>query len=124
MLIIFILQNLYDCADMKVMNKIIDSRAFIVLCAINSLEKVPGDDTIGRFRNILEEHNLQEKIFGAVLDKIPKCGLILRKWTIVYFTFRNHQKNNRRKSSMSYVADLHPFSSCSKAVSAQQKKRT
>ena len=33
MLRIFILQNLYDLADMKVMNEVIDSRAFTSFCS-------------------------------------------------------------------------------------------
>ena len=32
MLRIFILQNLYDLADMKVMNEVLDSRAFTSFC--------------------------------------------------------------------------------------------
>lgn len=41
MLRIFILQNLYDLADMKVRNEILDSRAFTAFCEINSPDEVP-----------------------------------------------------------------------------------
>ena len=60
MLRIFILQNLYDLADMKVMNEVIDSRAFTAFCCINSPDEVLDGDTIGRFRNLLTEHDLQK----------------------------------------------------------------
>ena len=63
MLRIFILQNLYDLADMKVMNEVLDSRAFSAFCCINSPDEVPDGDTIGRFRNLLTEHDLQKKDF-------------------------------------------------------------
>ena len=87
MLRIFILQNLYDLADMKVMNEVLDSRAFTAFCCISSPDEVPDGDTIGRFRNLLIEHDLQKKIFDAVLNLIAERGLILKKGTIVDSTF-------------------------------------
>ena len=87
MLRIFILQNLYDLADMKVRNEIIDSRAFTAFCEVGSPDEVPDGDTIGRFRNILIKHDLQEKIFNIVLEQITNRGLILKKGTIVDSTF-------------------------------------
>jgi len=87
MLRIFILQNLYDLADMKVMNEVLDSRAFAAFCCISSPDEVPDGDTIGRFRNLLIEHDLQKKIFDAVLNLIAERGLILKKGTIVDSTF-------------------------------------
>ncbi len=87
MLRIFILQNLYDLADMKAMNEVIDSRAFTAFCCINSPDEVPDGDTIGRFRVLLTKHNLQEKIFKEVVNQLEKRGLILKKGTIVDSTF-------------------------------------
>ena len=87
MLRIFILQNLYDLADMKVMNEVLDSRAFAAFCCISSPDEVPDGDTIGRFRNLLIEHDLQKKIFDIVLKLIAERGLILKKGTIVDSTF-------------------------------------
>ena len=59
MLRIFILQNLYDLADMKAMNEVIDSRAFSAFCGVDSPNQVPDGDTIGRFRNLLEKKEIQ-----------------------------------------------------------------
>ena len=53
MLRIYILQNLYDLSDMRVMTEVIDSRAFSEFCGVDSSNQVPDGDTIGRFRNIL-----------------------------------------------------------------------
>ena len=64
---IFLLQNLYDLSDMKVMNEVIDSRAFSDFCGVDSPNQVPDGDTIGRFRNILVENGLQEKLFHQVI---------------------------------------------------------
>ena len=87
MLRIFILQNLYDLADMKVMNEVLDSRAFTSFCCINSPDEVPDGDTIGRFRNLLTEHDLQKKIFDEIVKLLTDRGLILKKGTIVDSTF-------------------------------------
>ena len=67
MLRIFLLQNLYDLADMRVMTEVIDSRAFSEFCGVTSPEDVPDGDTIGRFRNLLEKNGIQEKIFASVV---------------------------------------------------------
>ena len=83
MLRIYLLQNLYDLSDMKVMNEIIDSRAFSDFCGVDSPNQVPDGDTIGRFRNILVENGLQEKLFHQVIDILSEKGLILKRGTIV-----------------------------------------
>ena len=67
MLRIFLLQNLYNLADMRVMTEVIDSRAFSEFCGVTSPEDVPDGDTIGRFRNLLEKNGIQEKIFASVV---------------------------------------------------------
>lgn len=83
MLRIYLLQNLYDLSDMKVMNEVIDSRAFSDFCGVDSPNQVPDGDTIGRFRNILAENRLQEKLFHQVIEILSEKGLILKRGTIV-----------------------------------------
>ena len=100
MLRIFILQNVYNLADMAVMNEVIDSRAFSNFCGINSPSEVPDGDTIGRFRNILTRNGLQEKIFAAVVKILMERKLILKKGTIVDSTFiesPSSTKNREKK---------------------------
>jgi len=83
MLRIFILQNLYDLSDMGLSDALLDSRAFDEFCGIERPEEVPDGDTIGRFRNLLIAHSIQEKIFKQVRDALENNGLILKKGTIV-----------------------------------------
>lgn len=83
MLRIYLLQNLYDLSDMKVMNEVIDSRAFSDFCGVDSPNQVPDGDTIGRFRNILAENGLQKKLFHQVIEILSEKGLILKRGTIV-----------------------------------------
>ena len=47
MLRIYLLQNLYDLSDMKVINEVIDSRAFSDFCGVDSPNQVSDGDTKG-----------------------------------------------------------------------------
>lgn len=95
MLRIFILQNVYDLADMAVMNEV--SRAFSDFCGVNSPDEVPNGDTIGRFRNRLTENGIQEKIFAKVVKILTKRKLILKKGTIVDATFIESPSSTKNK---------------------------
>ena len=97
MLRIFILQNVYNLADMAVMNEVIDSRVFSDFCGINSPDEVPNGDTIGRFRNILTKNGLQEKIFAKVVEILTERNLILKNGTIVDSTFIESPSSTKNK---------------------------
>lgn len=83
MLRLYILQNLYNLSDEAVSVETIDSRAFSDFCGVESSNQVPSADTIGRFRNILVQNGLQEKLFAQVVQTLKDKGLILKKGTIV-----------------------------------------
>ncbi len=83
MLRIHMLQNLYDLSDMGVKYEVIDSRAFSEFCGVESSNQVPDGDTIGKFRALLVENGLQEKLFAQVVRLLTERGLILKKGTIV-----------------------------------------
>ena len=72
MLRIHILQNFYDLADMAVMYEILDSRSFSDFCGVSSPDDVPNGDTIGRFRQLLIDNNIQEQIFAQVISILDK----------------------------------------------------
>ena len=61
----------------------IDSRAFSEFCGVTSSNQVPNGDTIGRFRNILIQNRLQEKLFADIVSRLKARGLMLMKGTIV-----------------------------------------
>ena len=66
MLRIYLVQNLYNLSDMVTVAEVIDSRAFSDFCGVESSNQVPDGDTLGRFRNLLIENGLQEKLFAQV----------------------------------------------------------
>ena len=83
MLRIYVLQMVYNVADMAVAAEVIDSRAFSEFCGVTSSNQVPNGDTIGRFRNILIQNRLQEKLFADIVSRLKARGLMLMKGTIV-----------------------------------------
>ena len=100
MLRLYILQNLYDLSDEATSAEVIDSRAFSDFCGIESSNQVPNGDTIGRFRNILIQNGLQEKLFQQVVDLLTERKLILKKGTIVDSTLiaaPSSTKNREKK---------------------------
>ena len=100
MLRIYVLQNLYNLADMAAMNEIIDSRAFSAFCRVDSSNQIPDGDTIGRFRNILIQHHLQQELFADVRKRLQEKGLLLMKGTIVDSTLvaaPSSTKNQRKE---------------------------
>lgn len=83
MLRIYMLQNLYDLSDMATVAEVIDSRAFSEFCGVDSSNQVPDGDTLGRFRRLLEENGIQQKLFAQIVRTLMDKGLILKKGTIV-----------------------------------------
>ena len=83
MLRIYVLQMVYNVADMAVAAEVIDSRAFSEFCGVTSSNQVPNGDTIGRFRNLLIKHGMQERLFADVVNQLKAKGLMLMKGTIV-----------------------------------------
>lgn len=99
MLRIYVLQNLYNLADMAAMNEIIDSRAFSAFCRVDSSNQIPDGDTIGRFRNILIRNQLQEKLFEDVRKRLQEKGLLLMKGTIVDSTLVSAPSSTKNKKN-------------------------
>ena len=97
MLRLFILQNLYDLSDEGTVAEVIDSRAFSEFCGVDSSNQVPNGDTLGRFRNLLIRHGLQEQLFTQVVVMLMERGLILKKGTIVDSTIISAPSSTKNK---------------------------
>ena len=97
MLRLFILQNLYDLSDEGTVAEVIDSRAFSDFCEVDSSNQVPNGDTLGRFRNLLIRHGLQEQLFMQVVTMLMEQGLILKKGTIVDSTIISAPSSTKNK---------------------------
>jgi len=92
------LQHLYDLADEAVASEIIDSRAFSEFCGVDSSNQVPDGDTIGRFRNLLIKHKLDQKLFEQVVELLEEKHLLLKKGTIVDSTLIAAPSSTKNRS--------------------------
>ena len=97
MLRIYMLQNLYDLSDEGTIAEIIDSRAVSEFCGVDSSNQVPNGDTLGRFRNLLIQHGLQEQLFTQVVVMLMGRGLILKKGTMVDSTIISSPSSTKNK---------------------------
>lgn len=67
---------------------------------MESSNQVLDGDMLGRFRNLLIRHDLQEKLFTQVVELLQKRGLLLKKGTIVDSTLisaSSSTKNQEKK---------------------------
>ena len=97
MLRIYMIQNLYNLSDMSTIAEVIDSRAFSDFCGVESSNQVPDGDTLGRFRNLLIQNDLQQRLFAQVVALLTERNLILKKGTIVDSTFIEAPSSTKNK---------------------------
>ena len=95
------LQNLYDLPDMGTMAEVIDSRVFSEFCGVDSCNQVPDGDPLGRFRHILEENGIQQKLFAQVIQRFMEKGLIVARNNIgrkIKYKINDRPSQSKKKS--------------------------
>jgi len=84
MLRIYFLQQWYALADEALEDAIYDSQALRTFAGIDlSVEGVPDATTLLKFRHLLEEHDLTQRIFAEVEELLGERKLLMRGGTIV-----------------------------------------
>ena len=84
MLRMYLMQNWFNLSDAAIEDAIYDSYAMRSFMHIDFLEEqVPDATTLLKFRHLLEEHKIGERIFADVTARLEKSGLIMHGGTIV-----------------------------------------
>ena len=84
MLRIYFLQQWFNLSDPAVEEALYDSTAMRAFVRIDlGREPAPDETTVCKFRHLLEQHALGEKLFQAVNAHLKKCGLKVNTGTIV-----------------------------------------
>lgn len=84
MLRIYFLQHWFNLSDPAMEDALYDSEAMRRFAGIElSVDAVPDESTILRFRHLLERHQLTEAMFGAVRALLEDKQLLLKAGTIV-----------------------------------------
>jgi IS5 family transposase len=84
MLRIYFMQQWFNLSDPAAEDSLYDSEAMRRFAGIELLDDaVPDESTILRFRHLLEQHQLTERIFGLVRGLLESKRLLLKSGTIV-----------------------------------------
>lgn len=99
MLRMYLLQSWFNLSDAGVEDAIYDSYAMRNFMHIDFLtEQVPDATTLLKFRHLLEEHKIGEKIFADIRDRLEKSGLIMHGGTIVDATIIAAPSSTKNKT--------------------------
>ena len=84
MLRMYLMQNWFNLSDEGMEEAVYDSYAMRSFLGINFLdEQVPDATTLLKFRHLLEQHHIGEKLFQDVNERLEKAGLIMHGGSIV-----------------------------------------
>ncbi len=84
MLRIYFMQNWFNLSDPAAEDSLYDSESMRRFAGIELAEDViPDESTILRFRHLLEEHRLTERIFAEIRTLLEERRLLLKSGTIV-----------------------------------------
>lgn len=90
MLRIYFLQQWFDLSDPAAEDALYDSESMRRFVGVElTVDAVPDETTILRFRHLLEQHRLTEAIFAHVRELLDTKGLLLKSGTIVDATIIN-----------------------------------
>ncbi len=80
---VLLLQSLYGLSDAEMEEALGDRLSFRRFVGLLLTDAVPDHTTICRFRNLLVEQAMLEKLFAELDKQLDKAGLILRRGTML-----------------------------------------
>jgi len=99
MLRMYLLQIWFNLSDAMTEDAIYDSYSMCGFMGLNfSKQRVPDATTLLKFRHLLEEHHLGEKIFKAINELLEANGCMMRGGTIVDATILNAPSSTKNAS--------------------------
>ena len=94
----YLVQNFFSLSDEGCEDAVYDSLSVRKFVGISTNEgDIPEKSTICRFRNLLIEHGIQQKLFDNVVSSLAAKGLIVKKGTIVDSTIIENSTSKRNK---------------------------
>lgn len=104
MLRIYFLQQWYGLSDPAMEDGLYDSHAMRQFAQV-SLDDIPDETTICKFRHFLERHNLSARLFELTADYLSEHGLLLNEGTIVDASIV-HAPSSTKNQERSRDADM------------------
>lgn len=87
----FILQSIYNLSDPRLEEEIADRRSFQIFLDLNSLDSIPDETTICRYREMFARLGLDKELFYQFNKQLKSLNLIVGKGTIVDATIKQAQ---------------------------------
>lgn len=78
-----LLQSLYGLSDAETEEALADRLSFRRFVGLVLTDRVPDHSTICRFRNLIVEHGLLDRLFAELDRQLDQAGLILRRGTML-----------------------------------------
>jgi len=91
----FILQTIYNLSDPRLEEEIADRRSFQIFLDLTSLDSIPDETTICRYREMFARLGLDKKLFNEFNKQLKNLNLIVGKGTIVDATIKQAQANSQ-----------------------------
>jgi len=91
----FILQTIYNLSDPRLEEEIADRRSFQIFLDLNSMDSIPDETTICRYREMFARLDLDKKLFYEFNKQLKSLNLIVGKGTIVDATIKQAQATSR-----------------------------
>ena len=99
MLRMYLMQTWFNLSDEGTEDAIYDSYAMRSFLGINFMtEQVPDATTLLKFRHLLEKHNIGEKIFTDIRDRLEGSGLLMHGGTIVDATIISAPSSTKNRT--------------------------
>ena len=99
MLRMYLMQTWFNLSDEGTEDAIYDSYAMRSFLGINFMtEQVPDATTLLKFRHLLEKHNIGEKIFTDIRDRLEESGLLMHGGTIVDATIISAPSSTKNRT--------------------------
>ena len=108
MLRIYFMQQWFNLSDPAMEDSLYDSESMRRFAQIDLLDDaVPDESTILRFRHLLEQHQLTEKIFGLVRGlRLESKRLLLKSGTIVDATILDAPSSTKNKAHARAILEM------------------
>ena len=90
MLKVLFLQRLYNISDNQVEYQIKDRMSFREFLDIQSVDDVPDEKTVWKYKNIMANAGIGIKLFDKFNEQLASMGLIVNEGKIVDASFVSH----------------------------------
>ena len=131
MLKVLFLQRLYNISDHQIEYQIKDRMSFREFLDIQSVDDVPDEKTVWKYRDIMSESGIGERLFAKFNEQLNSIGLIVNEGKIIDASFvivptqRNTREENKKikEGGGDELWNDHPHKKCHKDVDARWTKK-